>query len=439
MWLRGSGCLPERSHVALPRRSRRRWFRRGRPSSCSAGSSNAERALGRRRRRRSLTRLADEADATGSARFPGLLIIAGEAGLLLGDDRAAHDLAQRLVAWARETGAVSLLTQVLPALALSQLAAGQWASASAGLNEGLQLARQTGQHQVVAHLLSELALVAALRGDEEECRTLASETHELATARRLVHVDNTSRWALLALDLGLGRPEEALRHVREIATTATVYWLALDRIEAAVRAGEKETARVWLGSFERWAKSNGAAWARAAVLHCRALLADDDKNTEELFRAALDAHEDATRPFERARAQLAFAEFLRRARRRVEAREHLRVALETFETLRATLWAEHARVELRASGETARKRDPSTRGDLTAQELQIAHFVAEGLTNREVAARLFLSPRTIDFHLRNIFRKLGISSRVQLARLDLDSAAEHTAAVAEPAIPPVRS
>ncbi len=110
---------------------------------------------------------------------------------------------------------------------------------------------------------------------------------------------------------------------------------------------------------------------------------------------------------------------LRRGRRRVEAREHLRAALDSFEALGARLWAERVRIELRASGQTARKADPSTLDDLTAQELQIAHFVAEGLTNRDVAAQLFLSPRTIDFHLRNVFRKLGISSRIELSRLDL--------------------
>ena len=156
------------------------------------------------------------------------------------------------------------------------------------------------------------------------------------------------------------------------------------------------------------------------ALHCRALLSEDDaRSRAPLLRGARRARRGRPRPFERARTELAYGEFLRRARRRVEAREHLRAALDGFEALGATLWAERARVELRASGQTARKRDPSTRDELTPQELQIARFVAEGLTNREVAAQLFLSPRTIDFHLRNVFRKLGISSRTALARLDL--------------------
>ena len=116
---------------------------------------------------------------------------------------------------------------------------------------------------------------------------------------------------------------------------------------------------------------------------------------------------------------MAFGEHLRRSRRRVDAREHLRSALETFEDLGATRWAERARQELRASGETARKRDPSTSAALTAQEQHVATLVRQGLNNRDAAAQLFVSPRTVDFHLRNVFTKLGVSSRAELAALEL--------------------
>jgi DNA-binding CsgD family transcriptional regulator len=139
-----------------------------------------------------------------------------------------------------------------------------------------------------------------------------------------------------------------------------------------------------------------------------------------LFRESLAHHAHAGRPFEAARTHLALGEFLRRIRRRVDAREDLRTALRIFDDLGATPWAERARQELRASGETARKRDESTATALTPQERQVARQVAEGLSNREVAAQLFLSPRTIDFHLRNVFAKTGISSRGELARLRLD-------------------
>ena len=367
--------------------------------------------------------LAEDADATGSGRFAELVILAGAAALFLGDDREARRFNHRLVTRARDTGALSLLTQARPRLALSEIWAGKWLSASAALEEGLGLAREIGQHQIAAHLLSELAVIAALRGDEAGCRSLADESRALATERGLVHVANTVRWALLALELGRGRAEEALTPAREITGPPIALWTGLDRIEAAVRAGERETARVWFASFEPWADNSAAAWARAAILHCRALLCDDESEADRLFKAALDAHARAGRPFVRARTELAYGEFLRRARRRVEAREHLRAALDGFETLQAALWAERAHVELRASGQRARRRDPSTRDELTPQELQIAGFVAQGLTNREVAAQLFLSPRTIDFHLRNVFRKLDIASRTQLAHLDLDARA----------------
>ena len=263
------------------------------------------------------------------------------------------------------------------------------------------------------------ALLAALRGDEARCRSLAARGFELASARRLVHVTCCATWALAVLELGLGRPEAAVTHSRALPATAGIEWDALDRIEAATRAGDLDTARRWLDAFEPWADSSTASWGRAVALHCHALLAADQAESERLFRSALAVHADASRPFERGRTELAFGEFLRRARRRTEARDHLRAAFDLFETLGSSLWAQRARAELRASGERSRRRDPSTLDDLTAQEVQIANLVAQGRTNRDIAAQLFLSPRTIDFHLRNVFRKLGLTSRTELARLDL--------------------
>ena len=383
--------------------------------------------------------LAEELDDDAASEQPVALLFAGRAALYLGDDSAAFRTHQEAAARARASGLLSIVTQILPRLATTEVWAGRWSSAAANAREGIQLARQMGQHDVVAQQLVMLALLAALRGAEDECRSLAAESRELASARGLGIVAEFAHWALALLELGLGRGEEALRRFRQISTTMVVFWAGLDRIEAAIRAGERETARAWLGVFEPWAESSAAPWARAVVLHCRALLSDDESETGRLFLAALAAHSHAARPFEHARSELAYGEFLRRARRRVEARTHLQAALDSFEGLGATLWAERARVELRASGQTARKRDPSTRADLTAQELQIARFVAEGVTNREVAAQLFLSPRTIDFHLRNVYRKLGISSRTALARLDLDSENLSAPQVASPVIPPARA
>jgi DNA-binding CsgD family transcriptional regulator len=192
---------------------------------------------------------------------------------------------------------------------------------------------------------------------------------------------------------------------------------AYDRLEAAVRAGRTDFAQSCVDDLDRFAAAVGSPRSRAVVAHGRALLATSDV-AEALFREALS--HDAGRPFETARTHLAFGEFLRRDRRRVDAREQLRTALTIFEDVGAAPWAGRARQELRASGETARKRDESTVIDLTPQERQVARHVAEGLSNRDVAAQLFLSPRTIDFHLRNVFAKTGISSRGELVGLNLD-------------------
>jgi DNA-binding NarL/FixJ family response regulator len=206
---------------------------------------------------------------------------------------------------------------------------------------------------------------------------------------------------------------------------------APDRLEAAVRAGRPEQGREALALFEEWATQAGASWAQPRLESCRALLAEGDQATEH-FEEALLLRAEA-RSFDLARIRLLYGEHLRRERRPSDARTHLRAALEGFERFRAEPWAERARGELRATGETARRRDPSTRGQLTVQELQIARYAAEGLANKEIAAMMFLSKRTIDYHLRNIYVKLGIASRTQLAGLRLGDEATVQEAAAFPA------
>ena len=172
-----------------------------------------------------------------------------------------------------------------------------------------------------------------------------------------------------------------------------------------------------------FADGTGWPWALAAVDHGRALLAEP-ADAPALFEAALAHHadsdaEDGGRPYDRARTHLAYGEFLRRSQRRVDARAHLRSALETFEDLRAEPMAARATQELRASGETARKRDPSTQLTLTPMERQVAGLVGQGMSNKEIAAQCWVSPRTVAFHLRNIFTKAGVTSRGELGQLDL--------------------
>ncbi len=370
--------------------------------------------------------LAEELDGLFALR-PAALLLAGRAALFAGDDRSAAELHQRVASIARHDGTLGLLTQILPRLGHTELWTGRWSSAAAGAEECVELGRDIGQDDVAAHGLALRGLIAALQGHEERCQSLARESGAMASAQRLAHVEDISRWALCVLALGLGRPEAALERARGIDHALIRFWAATDRIEAAARAGDTAAARVWLGELERWAEGSRSRSAMAAALHCRGLLAEDAADGERLLGAAIEAHHEAGRPFERARASLALGELLRRARRRIEAREHLRQALEGFEALSAEPWAERARAELRASGQTARRGDPGARDQLTAQELQVAQFVAQGLSNRDVAAQLYLSPRTIDFHLRNVFRKLGIASRTQLTRLELDLAADAVA------------
>ena len=168
--------------------------------------------------------------------------------------------------------------------------------------------------------------------------------------------------------------------------------------------------------------SHGSADGEIVLARARALLAPPDE-AEERFRECLAAHEALPWPFPQARTELAYGAFLRRARRKGEARTLLRAALERFEAVGAVPWADRAAAELRATGETARKRDASTIDDLTPQELQIARLAAEGARNRDIAGRLFLSPKTVEYHLRKVFQKLDIASRTELVKLVAGGAA----------------
>jgi ATP/maltotriose-dependent transcriptional regulator MalT len=353
---------------------------------------------------------------------PGRLGFAGAAARYLGDDTATHDFYARAVARARATGELVLLPYLLESLAVAEVAAGRYTAATASASEGLRLARETGQESSVCRNLSTLALLAAMQGREDACRSYAAEALEHAVPRGLRLQAASATWALALLDLALSRPAEALARLETLAAGSetgdpVIALLSVpDLVEAAVRANQTQRGQTALAGFEQWATHTAPPWALALVPRCRGLLSAGAA-ADRHFAEALRLHGSSSRPFDRARTQLLHGEALRRARRRAEAREHLRAAFTTFEQLGASPWAERARTELRVSGETARQRDPSTLDELTPQELQIVRFVGQGATNREVAAQLFLSPRTIDYHLRQIFTKLGISSRAELIRL----------------------
>jgi DNA-binding CsgD family transcriptional regulator len=350
---------------------------------------------------------------------PRLVTTAASAAAYRADAELGEALYGRAVADARAVGALGILPVALNGLGIMQSLLGRLTAAAASATEGLALARQTGQENIACYQLALAARVAALQGRDDDCRALASEALASARARGLRMQAGMATWALAELDLGQGRPESALARLLTIAHDPAIAHPGVElyslphRLEAAVRAGEIGLATQALDRFGRWAEACGSSWGLPQLARMQALVAPDE-GVEAQFEEALARHALGGGAFERARTQLAFGEWLRRQRRRVDARTQLRSALDSLDTAGAELWAHRARAELRASGESARKREPSTIDLLTSQELQVAELVATGATNREVATQLFLSPRTIDFHLRNVFRKLGVTSRHQL-------------------------
>jgi DNA-binding CsgD family transcriptional regulator len=352
---------------------------------------------------------------------------ASAAAAFMGDLERGSVLAVRAAALARRRGEVALVAQALGSCAAYLLVDNRLAQAAADAEEAVRLGREIGAENLTGLPLGVLAMVAAIRGREDLARELADEGAGLARPRGLALPAAFAVWALANIELARGRWAQALEHYDALSDVRPGFGHPLaailtvpDRMETLVRLGRADEAIEALPAFEAWATHAGAS-AKSRLASCRALVANGDEATEHFEDAVRRA--DATRPFDLARIRLLYGEHLRRERRRVDAREHLRAAIEAFEGFDAVVWAGRARTELRASGETARKRDPSTISQLTPQEVQIARMVADGLSNKEVAAQLFLSPRTIDSHLRNIFAKLAITSRVQLARLPLGDTA----------------
>jgi DNA-binding CsgD family transcriptional regulator len=356
---------------------------------------------------------------------PRLVLLAGSASIWLGDRERTEALLRRAATLARARGAMAVLAGALALRGPQQYMAQRFDEAVMTATEALVIAREVGAENLRTLPLSVLAITAAMRGHDDEAGEHAAEVLALAQARGLGGPPAAvAIWALAAVDLARGRWVEGFERLDALARPDSGVASPLvgimstgDRIEAAVRAGLLEQARASLPSFEAWAVHSGAPWARPVLESCRAQLASGAEATAH-FEAAI-ALRDVARPLDLARIRLLFGEHLRRERRRVNARVQLREALEAFERFGAAPWADRATAELRASGETARKRDPGAADQLTPQELQVAQLVAEGLSNKEVAAQLFLSPRTIDAHLRSVFAKLDITSRTQLARLPL--------------------
>ena len=356
-----------------------------------------------------------------------LLSHLGNAGLHLGDDEAHHRCFTQMVTGARDAGAGMLVLYALPRLGFTQLVAGRWAALRGNAEDALSLSASAGQRQLAAAPLGWLAVLAALQGrPATEYDPLLADLDKAAQQPLGVLADpvhDLLRWAQGARAAHDGDTRAALHHFGGIRVSAISRLTAVDRIDASVRAGDQEQAAAWVRELTPFAAGTRWPWALAAVDHGRALLAEP-ADAPALFEAALAHYADADaqgggRPYDRARTHLAYGEFLRRSQHRVDARVHLRAALETFEDLGAEPLAIRASQELRASGETARKRDPSTQLMLTPMERRVADLVRQGMSNKDIAAQCWVSPRTVAFHLRNIFTKAGVTSRGELAQLDL--------------------
>jgi DNA-binding CsgD family transcriptional regulator len=337
----------------------------------------------------------------------------------------ASDLLSRLIASARKASTPAALLLPLSCRAELDLRAGRWSIAAAQLHEAADLGEELADSVQAAYAYECLARLAAAAGDEPRCRDHARraitivEEHDMKLGRLYVAS------ALGLLELGLGRVAatiqrlERVRHLADrngLAEPNIVHWQP-DLIEAYVRAGDLDAARHALDSLEQQAQRTGGHWALGTAARYRALLTDGPV-AYDYFDASLQHLEAVKAPFEIARTKLCRGERLRRAGHRNDARRILRDAREIFEELGATPWAARAASELRGTGAKPRRRtNHGARDELTAHELQVALVVAGGASNREAAAALFLSPKTIEFHLAHIYPKLGVRGRTELAAL----------------------
>ncbi|GGX23996.1 hypothetical protein GCM10010321_43360 [Streptomyces chartreusis] len=374
--------------------------------------------------------LKSAAGRCGPGGDPTVLIHAAIAALLLGDHTRAVTATVRAAASARARGTPVTVPQAMEFRAYADFWTGRPRAGEAAAADALWQAHATGQDNGACHLQAALAMFAALTGDADVCRERAATARSYALARGLGLPAALAQWALAFLDLSSGRFAAAAARLRALAGFGpghghrAIRHLATPHyVEAAVRTGDTRVARVAHADYERWAGTVLSPDDLALSARCRALLAPGEEAVDH-YRAALDLHSRGTRDFERARTELLFGSALRRLRRRSEARDRLHSALEAFDSFGAPHCATRARTELRALGTPAapaRTAPDSPTATLTAQQLLVARMAADGATNREIAVRLALSPRTIDHHLRGVFTRLGIRSRIELVRLLAES------------------
>ncbi len=341
--------------------------------------------------------------------------------LFLRESETGRALVQTVVDGLRQRIVVGGLPFLLFHVARDQATTDRWDLAELTYSEGVHLAREAGHTCDLAACLAGLAWLEARQGRETRCREHAEEALRLCGRRHIALFQAWSLFAMGELELGLGHPDAAITRfgrldglLGELGFVDVDLSPAPELVEALVRVGRDDAAREAAARYADRAVDKGQPWALARAARGLALTCPDSQ-IDEQFDRAVDHHARTLDSFELARTQLAYGSRLRRARRRVDARPSLRASLTTFETLGAAPWADQAAIELGATGETARRRGVSAVDGLTPQELQVARMLASGRTTREAAAALFLSPKTVEYHLRHVYIKLDIRSRAELA------------------------
>ncbi len=372
-----------------------------------AASFSGELAVGATLLHRAINALLDQ---TASAAELTLLPLAYAGALQLWDARAADALASRYVRLARAEGALSDLPSALNALSCMRLLAGDLTAADSLASEAQTVADATG---IRAAPYGALGLVA-LRGHEDPALALIDSSGQDAALRGEGLGVAASKWAAAMLHNGLGKYAQALSEAEDAiaraGSPAAAGWAMAELVEAATRSGQPARAEGAMRTLSRITMAAGTDWALGVQARAQALLS----GREDLYQAAIDHLGRSHARVDLARAHLLYGEWLRRENRRVDARDQLHRAGEMLEAMGAEGFAQRARRELLATGETVRKRTAGTARDLTQQETQIAMHARDGRTNREIGAELFLSARTVEWHLRNVCAKLGITSRRQL-------------------------
>jgi len=347
---------------------------------------------------------------------PTVTRLLGNAALAAGALDVGLALCTAASAGLRAQGRLALLARATSTQAWSALLLMDLGVAVPTAREAIRLSRETSQPNIALLARSREALIAAMRGEPDAVERIATEVEREGLPLGIRPALAAVQVARGLSALGAGRYADAFEHLRRVHDPADpAYHLGMrcffvaDAVEAGLRSGRREQAQQLMAGMEAAGRRTPSPALHVNLRHARALLAHDGE-AEELFGAALRA--DLVRwPFARARAQLAYGEWLRRRRRSAEARGHLRAAREAFDALGVVPWGERARAELRASGEPSRGRVVQARELLTPQELQIAQMAAQGLTNREIGQKLYLSHRTVSTHLHRIFPKLGVTSR----------------------------